>query len=347
VERIYRMKPMVISIGFAQRSPYLVAGLFLIFFGKEHPGISLILVFLAPLLSSTLGGIQGSAYFELLTRMIPVNRTASMWAIRNILWALFGISAGFIIKLVLDRYPGTMGYGILHLCTLSMMMVSILLFSFVKEDNIPDHRNLPKLTFREGFASVSRLCQKNPSIIRFVLTRMFSTSIFVVVPFLAIRAIDRTGEPSSLVGLLVLIQMVGFISGNVLAGYLGDRMGTRIPMLLARIALLIIVLFGPFAVEVWHFMAIFFLLGFGLSTAQVGDLTMVFDFAPKIRRKFFYAVMATLLLPGVLTSSLLSALLLNMEGGFSIACIIAVVGLAFSLQQLYKLRDPRRTGIAS
>jgi predicted MFS family arabinose efflux permease len=288
-----------------------------------------------------MGGIQGSAYFELLTRMVPVNRTASMWAIRNVLWAFFGISAGFAIKLILDKYPGTFGYGILHLCTFSMMMVSIIVFSFVKEDNIPDHRNLPKLTFREGFASIKRLCQDNPSVVRFVITRMFTTAIFVVVPFLAIRAIDRTGEPLSLVGLLVLIQMVGFISGNVLAGYLGDRMGTRIPMLLARIALLVISLYGPFAIEIWHFMAIFFLLGFGLSTAQVGDITMVFDFAPSIRRKFYYAVMATLLVPGMLSSSLLSAVLLNMESGFSIACLIAVAGLALSLHQLFLLKDPR------
>ena len=344
VERLYRMKPMLLGIGYVQRSPYLIAGLFLIFLGSEYPSTSLLLVFLAPLLSSTLGGIQGSGFFELLTRIVPVNRTASMWAIRNVLWALIGISAGFAIKIVLDRHPGTVGYGILHLCTFSMMMVSIFVLSLVKENTIPDHRDLPRLTFRKGFASIKRLFRDNPSVVRFVITRMFTTTIFVVVPFLAIRAIDRTGEPSSLVGLLVLIQMVGFISGNVLAGYLGDRMGTRIPMLLARIALLFISLSGPFAIEIWHFMAIFFLLGFGLSTAQVGDITMVFDFAPRIRRKFYYAVMATLLVPGMLASSLLSAILLNMESGFSIACLIAVAGLAFSLHQLFLLKDPRHAG---
>ena len=166
--------------------------------------------------------------------------------------------------------------------------------------------------------------------------------IFVVVPFLSIRAIDQTGQPASLVGGLVTVQMFGYIMGNLLSGYLGDKLGVRLPMILGRFLLLLGVMAAPFSIEIWQFLAIFFLLGFGLSTAQVGDLTMVFDFAPPYRRKFFFAVMGVLIVPGVLSASLISAGLQYINNGFYIACLISGLGVAISLAFLLKMRDPRQ-----
>ena len=340
-ERMRLMLPMVRIVGFIQRLPYLLTGLFLVFTGSDHPEVSVALAVLTPFIMSSLGGLQGAAYFELITRIVQVRRIASMWAIRNIIMAAIGIPAGFIIKGILESYPGAPGYGLLHLITFAMMMLSIGLILFFNETNAPAEQKPDPVTLRTGFAVFAKQWRESPSLGLFVITRFLFTTVFVVIPFLSIRAIERTGLTSSFVGLLVICQMLGFICGNILSGYMGDQRGVRRPMIIGRVVLLVAIALVLMAEAQLTFMAVFFCLGFGLSTGQVGDMTMVIDFAPADRRKFFYGVMGTLVIPGLLVAAGISALLQYVSYGFYYACLASGLGLAASLLVLLKLRDPR------
>jgi hypothetical protein len=341
VERLRAMKPFIIKFALVQRIPYFLTGAFLLIFGKDHPVIVIGAVLLAPFLTSSIGGILGAAYFELVSRMIPVHRVASMWAIRNSLFAIFGIMAGFLIKWCLDRFPGVEGYGILHLMAWGMLMMSFLVFYTLKEDNLPESAPTDPLSLETGFAAFRNQWRENPSLGRFVITRILFLFIFTAVPFLSIRAIEVTGSASSLLGMLVIPQMVGGIAGNLLVGYLGDRGGVRLPMLLGRITSIASLLAVLVAIDTWHFMAVFFLLGIGINTAHVGDITMVIDFAPPKRRKFFFAVMGVLMLPGPLAAAAISAGFRYLEYGFHAACITSIAAIVISLFILHRVKDPR------
>ena len=340
-ERMRLMLPMVRWVGFIQRLPYLFTGIFLILAGKEHPQLAVALAVLTPFIMSSLGGLQGAAYFELITRIVPVRRTASMWAVRNIIMAVTGILAGFIIKGILEAAPGAEGYGILHLITFVMMVFSIGLICLLKETNAPAEQKADPVTLKTGFGVFSQQWKTSPSLGRFVISRFLFMLIFVAIPFLSLRAIESTGLPTSFVGLLVIWQMLGFIAGNVLSGYLGDHRGVRLPMIIGRVVLLLSIGLVVLATTQEAFMLVFFGLGFGLSTGQVGDLTMVIDFAPSYRRKFFYGVMGTLVIPGILLASIISAVLQYVDHGFHFACLISGLGLAASLLILFRMRDPR------
>ncbi|MEX0326791.1 MAG: MFS transporter [Puniceicoccaceae bacterium] len=340
-ERMRLMLPMVKIVGLIQRLPYLLTGLFLVLAGENHQELSVTLAILTPFIMSSLGGLQGAAYFETITRIVPIRRTASMWAIRNIIMAVMGILAGFIIKGILEVYPGVHGYGILHLIVFGLMMFSLGLICLIKETNVPAAQKPDPVTLQTGFAAFKKQWQETPSLGRFIISRFLFMLIFVVIPFLSIRAIERTGQATSFVGLLVICQMLGFIAGNVLSGLMGDRKGVRLPMLVGRVVVLLALFLVIPAEAPWTFMVVFFCLGFGLSTGQVGDMTMVIDFAPSYRRKFFYGVMGTLVIPGILSASIISAILQYVPHGFHYACLASGLGLAASLAILLKLRDPR------
>ncbi|MEX0331255.1 MAG: MFS transporter [Puniceicoccaceae bacterium] len=340
-ERMRLMLPMVKIVGLIQRLPYLLTGLFLILAGENHQELSVTLAILTPFIMSSLGGLQGAAYFEIITRIVPVRRTASMWAIRNIIMAVMGILAGFIIKGILEVYPGVHGYGILHLIVFGLMMLSLGLIFLLKETNAPEEQKPDPVTLRTGFAAFTKQWRDNPSLGYFIVTRFLFMLIFVVVPFLSVRAIERTGLATSFVGLLVICQMLGFIGGNVLSGYMGDKRGVRLPMIAGRVILLAAIVLVLAADSQWTFMTVFFCLGFGLSTGQVGDMTMVIDFAPSYRRKFFYGVTGTLVIPGILAASIISAILQYVPNGFYYACLASGLGIAVSLRILLKVRDPR------
>lgn len=346
VERLRRMKPLIVGMGFVQRLPYLFTGVYFVTVGEAHPEAVVALAVLTPFVMSTLGGLQGSAYFELVTRIVPVRRTASMWAIRNVMMGVAGILAGVIIQTLLDRYPGVMGYGILHLITFAMMLVSISLITTIRETNLPEEGKPEPASLRSGLRAFNEEWRRNPSLVRFVWTRMLFMLVFVAIPFASVEAVERTGRGPAIVGMLVLAQMAGFIVGNIFAGLLGDRHGVRLPMLLGRALLLVGLGLLPFSDQVWQFMVVYGCIGIGISSAQVGDLTMVIDFAPQERRKFFFAVMSLWVVPGLLSASFISALLQYTRHGFPLACLVSIAGVGWSLLHLYRLDDPRRRAMA-
>lgn len=341
VERMLAMKPFIVRLGFIQRLPYLATAVLLLLWGADYPNLAVASVIIAPLLTASVGGIIGAAYFELVTRMIPVNRVASMWAIRNSLFAIFGIAAGIIIKWILDIYPGVVGYGILHFMAFGMLVVSFVILIYLKEDNLPETKPTDPISFRIGFEAFINQWRTNPSLGMFVITRILYLFIFVAVPFLSIRAIEITGSASSLLGMLVVPQMVGSISGNFMMGYLGDRGGVRLPMLLGRYISIAAIVGALFSQAPWHFMVVFFLLGMGIGTGHIGDITLIIDFAPPKRRKFFYGVMGLLVLPGPLIAVVISTVLRDLDDGFYLACCISIIAILLSLIYLKRLKDPR------
>jgi MFS family permease len=225
-----------------------------------------------------------------------------------------------------------------------MVMISFCLFLTLREGNIPAKDEGARITLKSGFAQFGEEWKSSKSLGCFVVSRALFMLIFVAIPFLSVRALQQTGEQSGLLGMLVIPQMLGAVLGNGLTGILGDRQGVRFPMLCGRLVLILALTTAMLAVTPWHFMAVFFFIGMGISTGHVGDLTMVFDFAPPPGkgRKFFFAVIGTLIVPGVLTASLLSAGLQYVHNGFYLACGVSVAGLMLSLYFLYHLADPRQ-----
>lgn len=128
VERLHRVKPFVLITGVFQRVPYVLAMLSLFMFGTSRPLLTLSLVALAPFLLGLTGGISFSAWQELTANVIPRERLASVWALRSTVGAGIGIGAGMTIRLVLARYPGTTGYGILHGLAAGLLMMSYAVF---------------------------------------------------------------------------------------------------------------------------------------------------------------------------------------------------------------------------
>ncbi|MEX0324384.1 MAG: MFS transporter [Puniceicoccaceae bacterium] len=345
VERLRAMKPFILSFALIQRIPYLAAAI-LLFTIADGSTVAVMAVILAPFLTASIGGIIGAAYFELVARMIPVQRVASMWAIRNSIFAVFGIIAGFMIKWCLDRFPGMEGYAILHLMAWGMLMVSWIVFLGIREDNIPESTPTDPISLEIGFSAFMEQWRANRSLGRFVITRILFLLIFTAVPFLSLRAIEVTGSAFSLLGMLVIPQSFGAIAGNLIIGYLGDKFGVRLPMLLGRIFSIACLLVVMFATSTWHFMTVFFLLGIGINTAHVGDITMVIDFAPPKRRKFFFAMMGLLMLPGPLLAAVVCAGLRYLDTGFYLACITSIVAILISLLILHRVKDPRNHEVA-
>lgn len=345
IERLRRVKPLLVPATTLQRLPFLLAGLGLLAFGSSRPILCLVFVLAAPLISGLFGGLIQPAWFELVAKTLNPNRRASVFALRNIISSTIGICAGGIIAAVLQHYEGqgVVGYGVLHLIAFGFLFLSFLVFVQIREtsDTVRDADN--HVTLRENLRGLPALLRTDRRLWRFIAARMLFAGIYVVVPFMAIHALAITGKQESFVGHLVTAQMVGAIVGNTVAGAVGDRLGGKVCSLMGRSAAIAVCLTAPFLHEPWAFTAAFGLLGAALFSEKVGASTLGIEVAPFQKRATYMASVSFSNVPAMLGASAVSSAIWQLTGSFVLLCGVGAVLVTGALAVLLTITDPRET----
>jgi MFS family permease len=343
VEQLYWMKPFVLITSLVHRLIYLVAALALIFLSHTHPVAAVLIAAFAPFVAGSICGTNVCAWMELVARVIPADRRASSWAIRKILTAIIGVFAGGIIKTVLDQHPGAEGFGLLHLYAFAGLMCSYFAFAMIRETKpLPPHPDKPRRTFSENMKSLPGLIRAYPQYRRFLIIKLLTMGIYIPAPFLAIHALETTGRGPGFLGDLVMAQMAGTIAGNILAGWLGDRHGGRILLIIARLSLIALCLGALLAHSAAMFLLLFFIFGFGLNFNEVGEATVTLEIVPPDRRPTCVAMITALAFPGMLSAALLSTLLRGLTHSIIPSALLGAAALAASLLMAFRIKEPRR-----
>lgn len=348
VEQMPRHKPIVVLGGVLLRIPYLLCGLFLIFAAKDRPILAIISVALCPFISGLTNGISVTAWQELIIKTIPPKRRASLWAARNIIGSLGGLAAGSAVVHVLSRWPGVVGYGVLHLIAFGFLLISLILFvRFVHEIPYPKPPNPHSVGMMQNLRAIPALIGNDRRMKLFLLNAFFWSGIFILLPFVSIHALAQMNKPVSFVGYLVTAQMAGQIIGNLLAGWMGDRTGGKIPMVLGRFGFLAISLWAIVAQSPWEFLTIFVVMGFSIMCDHVGGSTLGMEICPPQKRASRLAVMAIITIGSMLIASQVSSIVFWLSSqNFSIVAMITSGCVLASLLTLTGIRDPRQDAVS-
>jgi MFS family permease len=344
IEKIHWVKGLVMTTGVLQRLPYLLAGLTLLYLAPSHPGLALVAVALCPLVCGLASGFSATAWWELVAKTIPENRRSSLWAVRNIIaMALGAAAAGPCVHFALERYPGAAGYGVLHLMTLAFMAASYLVFSLIRETNLPPRPHSETPTLRANLKAVPSLLAGNRQFRRYVASQAVATGFNIAGPFMAIHALEVLGKDASFVGVFVTAQMIGGAAGNLAGGYVGDRIGGKFPLLAARVALVGVCAAMALAGNLWQFVAAFAVLGAAGSFGGVGSMTLALEICPLQKRSTYLAILASTSVVTSLGIAGLSTLAWGLSGGrFGWMAALAAAATAGAAGILWRLREPRR-----
>jgi MFS family permease len=342
IEGMTHVKPLCMVTGFLQRLPAGIAGIFLLTCADTHPGLVLSVAALAPLVSGLAFGVSMGAWMEMVTRIIPEERRASCWAVRYLVTAVIGVAAGVIVKWVLAESPGAIGYGYLHLICFAFLMLSFAVFSMIREMPRPTHLTTNGRGFSDNIKSLPALVAGNPPLRRFLMGRVLRSGLFVVTPFLAIHALETTGNSDAYLGQLVTVQMIGGIVGNIAAGYLGDRFGGKGVLVVARVILAAVAPLAALSQTSWGFLAVFFLLGFGNYADRVGGATLSVELCPEDRRPTVMSLMMTISFPSMLAAAAASTVLRETCDSLLPAAGVAAFCLLTSVVFLWGIPEPRK-----
>ena len=341
IDRLPRMKPFSLVTGFLQRFVYVIAGLIFVFAAPSQSWVVWILA-LTPLLSGILGGVGLTAWQRLYIKGVPPGWRASNIAYRFMFGGITGILAGLLIERVLSVYPGTLGYGYLHLLAAACLMGSWINLCFVKEpedapdDSEPAPRQGILATiqhfYREGPDQRSRIC--------FTAAVLLMHSFLLMPPFYAIFLLDRLGQSPSYLGVLAMWQMGGQATGNLFAAFVGDRWGGRATLGLGFCVLSAACVVGLFVDTPMQAQLAYAFFGLSQMLAIVGKDTLVMELTPKKLQAGYLSLVALVTMVSLLSVGMLSQFLWT-RGGLS-ALALTTVGLCFlGFLSLSWVKDPR------
>jgi MFS family permease len=341
LDRVTRYLPLLLVTGIFQRLPFLIAGLVLMLWAADYPGVALAAVALAPLVSGLSGGLTMPAWQQLVVRTIPAHRRSSLFGFRFMLACGLGLAGGWVVKVVMTAHPGTTGYGILHLYSFAALAISYIAFACIRETLVRPPTVKHEHGMWENLRDIPALLRAEPNIRTYLLAVGANCSMFILIPFMTIRACAVLEQGDDFLGELVIAQMVGAVLGNVVAGYMGDRYGGRLIMMIGQTSFIATAVWSAFASTVPEFYVVFVLFGFGQNTFQISNTTMNMAISPERRRSTYLAIILGVAAPCSLAAALLSAAVGNASDRYLVVLLLSVWYMVLAVFFTWRVREPR------
>ncbi len=220
LENRKRELPIIKYTTLFQRLPYLWTGLILIY-GGEYVSQQMIAitVLTCPFISGLFGGITLPAWQHLLNKTVDEKRISSLLALRFIVSCSIGLLAGWYINHLMKQDSSLQIYGWLHLIAFFFMVLSYILFIMLDEKE-SEAKPQSKRKLSQTFERIPELI-KDEKVLKIYLLQVFLKNIpFFILPFMAIYFKERFLRGDSYMGILLSVQMVGSILGNITAAYI-------------------------------------------------------------------------------------------------------------------------------
>jgi MFS family permease len=219
-------------------------------------------------------------------------------------------------------------------------MLSLGVISFTREPALPVLKREHKGGgLSEFIRSVGPIIQNDKNHTNYCMVRLFSNGIFVIAPFLAIRAIEIMQKSDSYIGFLISVQMLGSILSYLIAGYVGDKWGIKQVVKLNHLTALITVVWAAFAQHQIEFAIIFVLFGMTLGFNQIGIIPMGIRLAPQDKRISYMTIQGFASFPGLFLAWGLAIVGKMASGSMLWLSIAAFVMMAVSSFYLARTND--------
>lgn len=217
----------------------------------------------------------------LLSKVIPIRQRGRLQAWRNATGGLVAAAlAYFSGKVFIAQNALGNGYATTFLCAFVLTSLGLMVLHFmIVEPKSPQLR--PPMRFTDRLREFPSLVSENPSFGWFLLVQFFAAMGRMAAPFYILYVGEKITIDGATLGLLSLAYLGAGTVSNLVWGYLGDRTGFRLILVLAVLTwisatlLLIITSSVPFI----------FLAFFGFGSAQAGYLmgsqTIVLEFGER------------------------------------------------------------------
>ena len=339
-ERLTYKKPFVMLVGsVGERLPYLIIALTIWAFALTAPTLTLTVFYFGVGIAAFSAGIATPAWFDMIAKVIPVQRRGVWSGLGHGLGALMGIVGAYFVGRILETYIFPNNFALLF--ALAFVAVAISWVGLALNCEPPSKMIKEHTTTGQYFSRLPAIIRSNDNYAHFLISRTVIQLGAMATGFFMVFGTETFGITGAGVGFLTGVLIASTAVMNLVWGVIGDRLGHKLVLAGAAFTMSAAALMALLATSQSWLVAAFILLGAYLAADQVSGLNIILEFCKEEDRPTYIGLTNTLLAPILITAPLIGGLLATWAGYsglFIAAALIAGIG---GLMLTFWVHEPR------
>jgi MFS family permease len=291
IERLARKKPVVINLGlFSERLPVWLWPL-AVLIAPQSAMLALLIFFIAYAWHAFGAGMVAPAWQDLIASCFPVKRRGRFFGTTVFLGTGAGAIGALFSSWLLKTHPFPFNFLYTFLIAAAAITVSWAFLALTREPVRPVTLTPPG-TDQAG-AKWVRIIRRDHNFRRFLQARMLMALGGMGVGFIAIAAVQRWQVPDGTVGLYTVALLLGQTSGNLLSGWLADRLGHKLSLEIGASASIVAFALAWLAPSAIWYYAVFAFLGVAIGAAIVSGTLIAMEFSEPAHRPTYIGLTNT------------------------------------------------------
>ncbi len=336
-----RYKPMVLVMTLIERVPYF--GLALVALAIPVIGIDLALVLTLLLLGiqSLGGGLTGTAWQSMISKIMPPHRLGTFFGIQSACVNLFGAGGALLASVILVQFDYPASFSLLFTIAGISLMISFVFLAMTYEPKSAPRDVIQRMNWRDFGGRLGKILRADQNFRWFLTARGLTALSLTVISFYTIYGIRRFEMSPELVGLLTSVLLVSNTLSSSVIGSIGDRWGHRRVLIVSNILTVLSIGIALAAPDVSWFFLVFALTGFVNSSQWSTIMTITVQFSSVAERPFYIGMANTLIAPVTVFAPIIGGWLVDAVSFELTFGIFALAGLLSVLVYVIPMKDPR------
>ena len=339
-ETLAQRLPFVIRWTVWERVPFLFLAAIAFLLAGRAPGVALALMLVSLLLTAGVGGLLMPAWMDVIGRAVPTALRGRFFAVTSAVSSVGGLAGSFATAWILGAVASPASFGICFLIAAFFMGLSYSALVVVREPPAP--ALAPRTSLRAYLRRMPLLLRRDPNFSWYLVTRAFGLGGGMSAAFFTVFALSAHAASIREVGYFTAVLYAGQILGTLGCGWLADRAGHRLVILIGVQALVLANVVALVAPDLYWFSIVFALNGLTQAAVNVSNMNILLEFAPTAEERPTYVGLgSTVAAPFAFAAPILGGLIADAAGFHTVFVLSGAMALTCVLLMVARVREPR------
>lgn len=338
--RLRRYKRTVLMTTIHERIPFLGFALVAWLLPKIGLQAGLIATFILLTWQGLGGGFTANPWTSMISKIIPPEARGTFFgtqaAVANLFISGAAVGAGYLLKSLVSP----VNFMVCFLIATLFFTISWFALALTREpadyEKVIEENPLPL------WHGAGRILKRDRNFNWFLTARFLSQFATMGFSFYIVYALRRFQMDAVTAGYLTATLTIAQTVANAGMGWLGDRLGHRLMLIIGAGAATLSSVLAWFAPSLAWFFPIFVLSGFTNVSIWTNGMTMTVDFSSENERPFYIGLAQTFTAPATIIAPLIGGWIADTQGfvsTFALSTMLSIVMLAILV---FLVKEPRK-----
>ena len=340
--QLRRYKRTVLHLTIHERLPFLGFALVAFLLPKIGLQAGLVISFLLLTWQGLGGGFTANPWTSMISKIIPSDSRGTFFgtqaAVANLFISAAAVGAGYLLNWFDSPYD------FMYCFLIASMFFTVSWFALAMTREPADHDKVIEENPAPFWHGAGTILKRDKNFNWFLTARILSQFATMGFAFYIVYALRRFEMSEVTAGYLTATLTIAQTVANAGMGWLGDRVGHRLMLIVGAASATLSSLLAWLAPSLAWFFPIFILTGFANVSIWTNGMTMTVDFSDEKERPFYIGLAQTLTAPATIVAPLIGGWIADTQGfviTFGLSSMLSVVMMSILI---FLVKEPRKAG---